>query len=282
MPYASPFAGSKQAYQTCRQYCAYMGRMRLGVMATLDDANLMRSLEMDFIELLVRSEDGIPAVERFIAEEGEMIVHAPERILFQGRRRLLDLSSSDERFRKACVRRISEIAGLAAEYGIPTVIHPGGVLEERRQNNKGLIDSLSRSLDEIEGMKWIENMPLSYHLDDRTLCCNIIMTPEEFGMVRSRLDGFVLDVSHAYLSTVSDGNLAVRRYLEEVGGSIRHLHLSDAIRPDREGVQIGEGEVDFSFLGGLEDIPVLLEVWGGHEEGGVGFAEARRRVLSLL
>ncbi len=252
-------------------------------MATLDDAGSMRALEMDFIELLVRSEDDARALERFIGdEEGEMIVHAPELILVQGRRRLVDLSSSDEGFRSACVKRISEITDMAGNYGISTVIHPGGVLAERRGRNQDLLGSLSRSLEEIEGTKWIENMPLSYHLDDRVLCCNIIMTPKEFGLVRNRVDGFVLDVSHAYLSTASDGNLAVRRYLEEVEDSIRHLHLSDAIRPNREGVQIGEGEVDFSFLGNLPDIPVLLEVWGGHRDGGIGFAEARRRVLRLL
>lgn len=260
-----------------------MSGMRFGVTATIRDYGEMSKLGVDFLELLVREEDRITDIEKFLRSfRGDLILHAPEQIRFEGRERLLDLASAEKGFREACRRRIGEISVLAGEMGIPLVVHPGGVLKERIERTWHLIDNLIESLGAIEGTIWMENMPRRYHLDDKLLWCNILLNPEEMNAVRGVVDGYALDVSHAFLSVEDNGNASIARFLDELGGDVLHVHLSDAGYPDIEGVQIGEGDIDFSFLRRLGNLPVLLEVWGGHENGGEGCREALTRVKAML
>jgi len=253
--------------------------MHLGVMATIDDADIMSELDVEFLELLIREQDTTADIIRSLESIGtDAILHAPEMIRFQGGSRLLDLASVDFDFRRACQNRIKEVSRIADESGIPLVIHPGGVLTESFADCQLLFSELLRSLEVLEGTVWIENMPRIYHLDEMLLSCNLLVGLEEVSRIVEFVDGLVLDVSHTYLSVEEDGNSAIARFFNRLGGSVSHVHLSDARRPDVEGVQIGEGEIDFSFIPSLQKIPILLEIWGGHENQGEGFREAIERV----
>ena len=92
--------------------------------------------------------------------------------------------------------------------------------------------------------------------------------------------GFTLDTSHAYLSA-RDGNRAIESFIGAMGDKLRHIHLSDASHPDMEGLQLGTGEVDLSFLPRIAHLPVLLEIRGGHQNSGRGFRDAVRRIRSI-
>ena len=65
--------------------------------------------------------------------------------------------------------------------------------------------------------------------------------------------------------------------MTKISSFVDHFHLSDAEGVDGEGLQIGEGDMDFEKI-----IPILnkfnkksfaIEVWKGHENGGKGFEE---------
>jgi sugar phosphate isomerase/epimerase len=58
------------------------------------------------------------------------------------------------------------------------------------------------------------------------------------------------------------------------------LHVSDARAPDKEGIQIGDGNIDFSCLKALE-IPLTVEVWKAHENGGSGFRMGIDRLRNM-
>lgn len=62
---------------------------------------------------------------------------------------------------------------------------------------------------------------------------------------------------------------------------IRHLHLADAAGLDGEGLQIGEGTIDwvefFRVLGDYHDT-MIPEIWRGHQRGGEGFLIAIQRL----
>jgi N-acetylneuraminate synthase len=68
-------------------------------------------------------------------------------------------------------------------------------------------------------------------------------------------------------------------FLEKVLPFTIHLHVVDAKGVDGEGVQIGQGDVDFEmlreklnkFASGVQFIP---EVWQGHKNKGEGFWSA--------
>ena len=58
-----------------------------------------------------------------------------------------------------------------------------------------------------------------------------------------------------------------------------HLHIVEAQGIDGEGVQIGEGDVDFDILKLMLDehaknIQFIPEVWQGHKDNGNGFWHA--------
>ena len=64
-----------------------------------------------------------------------------------------------------------------------------------------------------------------------------------------------------------------------IGPDIAHMHVVDALGTDGEGVQIGQGDVDFRAL--AEDlrqysphVMFLPEVWQGHKNKGEGFWSA--------
>ena len=248
-----------------------------GAMVTVDDHLEMAEGGFDFLELLIRSADGIGAIEEALDVIGGGIVHAPERLTVGEWDILLDLASKDEGIRRASVNRLNEIGRMLSIHDIPLVVHPGGVGPRRE---KGRVDLLSDSLGKLEGRIWLENMPSRYHFDTRLLHSNLMTSPQEFDAVIDVIDGIVLDISHAYLSVPVDGNLRIRSFMDHLGGAIRHVHLSDARHPDGEGLQILDGDVDFSFLPGLKGLPILLEVWGGHMDRGRGFRKALGTVRS--
>lgn len=249
--------------------------MRLGAMATLRDHRTISALRVDFLELLVLPQDDLAQVASFCEGfDGELILHAPED-LPDGR--FLDLSSADTKVREDSVRRIREVAKAGRETARPVVVHPGGVSESLLDGDE-LVKMLRASLEALPDYLWMENMPLHYHYRGRKLLSNLMRTPEEMKKVEDLVAGFTVDVSHAYLGVERDGNANVMAMFMELGEAVRHVHLSDARRPDVEGVMIGDGEVDMAFLPYLHGLPVLLEIWDGHLNGGAGFKEALRRV----
>lgn len=250
--------------------------MRLGVMTTLSDHAVISSLPVDFLELLVRREDDMQQVADFCDDfDGELIIHAPEE-LPDGR--LLDLSSSDRSWREESVRRIREVARAGRDTARPVVVHPGGISEAPVADTSALVADLRISLDLLPDYLWLENMPLHYHHRGRKLVPNLMRTPAEMKQVEDLVAGFTVDVSHAFLGVEKDGDVNVINMFRELGEAVRHVHLSDAKRPDVEGVMIGDGEMDMGFAPYLRGLPVLLEVWDGHLNGGAGFREALRRM----
>ena len=94
------------------------------------------------------------------------------------------------------------------------------------------------------------------------------------------VEGFTLDVCPGYLSRPSGDASYCSGFLAAFGTKTHHLHVSDAKAPDREGLEIGEGEIDFSFLRDVK-MPVLVEIWKGHEQNGRGFKLGIERLRIL-
>lgn len=248
---------------------------RFGVMATLDDFEVMARMPVDFLELLVRVDDPPAKIDRLLSTfDGEMILHAPELIAWHGGTVLLDLAA-EEGVRNASVARLQEVADAARDHAVPMVIHPGGVYE-RAVPPEPLLERLEVSLGELDGFFWLENMPRGYHRGDELWTANLMLEAEQMLQVRHRVDGFVLDTAHAYLSREEGGNAALQEMIAQLGDDVRHIHLSDAAYPHQEGLPLGSGEVDLALVPRGRGLPVLLEIRGGHESSGEGFRTALR------
>ena len=91
-----------------------------------------------------------------------------------------------------------------------------------------------------------------------------------------------LDISHSRLAS-NFLKLPFSEFVDHVGPHVAHLHIVDAKGVDGEGVQIGEGEIDFAALAeqlarvapGASFIP---EIWQGHKNYGEGFWIACERL----
>ena len=83
------------------------------------------------------------------------------------------------------------------------------------------------------------------------------------------------DVSHSAL-TCNHFGYDFYEFSQRIAPYVAHLHLGDAKGLNGEGLQIGQGDIDFKRLGSIlkESCPnasFIPEIWQGHKNGGEGF-----------
>jgi N-acetylneuraminate synthase len=95
-----------------------------------------------------------------------------------------------------------------------------------------------------------------------------------------------LDTSHSRLAATHTGESFVEM-IEHLAPHAGHLHLVDASGVDGEGVQVGQGDIDWNVLAtqlnalapGIRFIP---EIWQGHVDNGAGFWQALEQLETVL
>jgi len=262
--------------------------MELGYMVSLRDFMTISIPGADFTELLLFDGDEVNVVPDLAgevlrrAEPSVRFVHVPEFITHRGRPVLLDLSAEDEDLRIRSIQIVRFARELATSLGnIQVVIHPGGIRRRISDSEKSL-SSLEESLSELGPSRLLlENMPWFYwHRKSERMVSSICVSIDDMKRFERLVEGFTLDVCHGYLSRPSGDTSYCSEFLAAFGTKTHHLHVSDAKAPDSEGLGIGEGEIDFSFLRDVK-MPVLVEVWKGHEQNGRGFKQGIKRLRAL-
>jgi N-acetylneuraminate synthase len=217
----------------------------------------------------------------------KLVVHAPE--FFE--RTLVDLCAFDERVRHDSVELIQKSINLTREMaphfvGLPkVVVHTGGMsLDHPIEDRRMLYDNLRRSVEELDvsGVEFLlENLPPHPWYFGGQWLTNAFMDAREIRDFIVPLGlKFCYDSSHHKLYC----NWAHVDFYEQVRvllPYIRHLHLSDGAGLDGEGLQIGEGAIDwvhfFRVLGDYQGT-MIPEIWRGHQRQGEGFLIAIQRL----
>ncbi len=266
-----------------------------GVVARFNDLDEMVSDTIRTVELHMTDKD---LQSQFVIEKDypqELVVHTPE---YWGSS-LLDLSSRNPELRGLAVdvfnrtietaRRIAPRFQPASERGIKVVIHPGGMsrdglLDDTEDLNDNLRDSIGRlHRDGIDLL--VENMPpVPWYFGGQWYHNSFMNAKEISGFCEEMNLGTCLDTSHAMLYLNAYGG-TLADFARTVKHLVRHLHISDAQGVDGEGLQIGEGEIDFT-----EVMPILAdlrcgfiaEIWQGHRFGGEGFWTAIERLEQFV
>ena len=73
--------------------------------------------------------------------------------------------------------------------------------------------------------------------------------------------------------------------MEKLKPYIAYLHVADSAGVDGEGLQIGEGEVNWPEIMPIIkslDVPLVTEIWRGHEKNGEGFKVAAHRLKKMF
>jgi sialic acid synthase SpsE/sugar phosphate isomerase/epimerase len=222
----------------------------------------------------------------------KLVVHAPE--FFE--RTLVDLCSLDEYQRNQSVSLIQKSINLTRKIthhfnGVPKiVVHTGGAsLDNAIEDRDALYKNLLRSVGELdyEGVELLlENLPPHPWYFGGQWLTNAFMDAYE---IRDFIEPLGLnmcfDTSHSKLYC----NWAHVDFYEQVKvllPYIGHLHLADGAGLDGEGLQIGEGTIDwvhfFKAIGaGKPDGyhgTMIPEIWRGHQREGEGFRIAIQRL----
>ncbi len=258
-----------------------------------DYQRLTEGLELDFVEFHLSYHDlKVPLAEALPSEPQPIgfAVHSPE--LFAGDH-ILDLASADPAYRRHSIGELRRVLAIAAELRrfFPKtqrpvlVLNAGGWSQQSflpAAERAALYERVAESLAEIDLSPvelGIQTMPpFPWHFGGQSHH-NLFVDPEEIRSFCERTGHKIcLDISHSMMAC-NYYQWDFRQFLETVLPFSVHLHVVDAKGIDGEGVQIGEGDVDFrelkvaldQYAPGVQFIP---EVWQGHKNQGEGFWKA--------
>ena len=264
-----------------------------------DAGSLIDRFRPDFVEFHLSYRDLDERVELHLQGRRRLglTVHAPDQ--FAGEQ-ALDLASDDAAVRAASVRdlqRVIDLArALAARFTVrgplPIVVSLGGFSPDRfvpKAERAPAYERIARLLNSLDtaGVSIMPQTlpPFPWHFGGRRFA-SLFVEPDEIAWF-CREFGYEVcfDVSHSKLAA-NFLNLPFAKFVDQVAPLAAQLHLSDAAGVDREGLQIGEGEIDFPALAdSLErlapKIRFVPEPWQGHHDEGMGFELSLDR-LELL
>ena len=217
----------------------------------------------------------------------QLVVHAPE---FWGNH-LVDLCAFDDDHRRASVALIQRAVGVTREMaphfsGTPKmIVHPGAAsLDHPIQDRQRLYDNLRRSIEDLEfdGVELLlENLPpRPWYFGGQWLTNAFMDIYEIRDFIVSMGLKTCYDTSHHKLYC-NWANVDFYEQVEAILPYVSHLHLSDASGIDGEGLQIGEGAIDwvkFFQLTKSYHGTMIPEIWRGHQRGGEGFFIAINRL----
>lgn len=224
----------------------------------------------------------------------DLMVHSPE--LFAGDH-LMDLSSPDEAYRQRSIdelQRVVDITLALKPYFKRAkrpliIINAGGFTLDGPMpvaDRAALYERIAESLKKVreQGVEIIPQTmpPFPWHFGGQRYH-NLFMDATEIADFCAKHGRRVcLDVSHSKLACAND-HTSFKDLLEIVGPYTAHLHMVDAQGVDGEGLQIGEGEVDFAMTAEVlvrtaPKASFIPEIWQGHKNGGEGFWTAFERL----
>jgi N-acetylneuraminate synthase len=256
-------------------------------------------LGMRFVEFHVSDRDLDAGVSAYHggAKPFGFVVHAPEYC----HDTLIDLCAVDEAQRTLSVQRIQKTIDLARELapqfawdrslfprGPKIVMHVGGMSPKQGGYDVDaatarLLEAL-RTLDTSGVDLLLENLPpYPWYFGGRWFG-HIICDPENtLTLCQESGLGLCFDTSHAALECAKSG-ASLFDFARVVAPHVRHLHVSDGAGTSGEGLQVGDGTVNFVALLPmlLETSPTIIpEIWMGHHENGAAFKTALERLTEI-
>lgn len=226
------------------------------------------------------------------------VVHAPE--LFAGSR-LMDLATPDSIYRKESInetQRVIDITRSLKRY-FPNTHRPaivaniGGFTMDAplpASEIRSYYERFSQSLSELDmdGVELIPQTmaPFPWHFGGQRYQ-NIFVRIDEIVEWCEKLKlRMCFDISHSRL-TCNHFGVNFYDFAKKIAPFSTHLHLGDAKGLNGEGLQVGDGEIDFGLLGeilkkGCPNASFIPEIWQGHKNGGEGFWVALERLEGTL
>ena len=231
-------------------------------------------------------------------QSADFVVHAPE--LFSGSR-LMDLASPDKEYRSNSINETQQVIDITRELKrlFPAAQRPlivanvGGFTMDEPLPAKDITAYYERfgesltmlDMDDVELIP--QTMaPFPWHFGGQRYQ-NLFIRIEEIKFWCERLGlRMCFDVSHSRLAS-NHLEFDFYDFAAEIAPITAHIHMGDASGVNGEGLQIGNGDIDFVRLGkilraGCPTASFIPEIWQGHKNDGVGFWTALSKLESCL
>jgi len=257
-----------------------------------DFENLTLDNNVDFVEFHLSYKDLEIEIDTIFNRKYEfgLKVHSPE--LFSGDH-ILNLCSNDNDYRERSINELKKVIDTSikltkyfSEVNKPLIItNVGGFSESgfvSNQEKSKMYTKIAQALNLVNSPDVeiiIQTMPpFPWHFGGQSHH-NLFVNHNEISEFCNEYGYRVcLDVSHSQMAC-NYYNWSMDEFVKKISPHIAYLHIVDALGIDGEGVQIGEGDVDFTQLSkNLEilapDCGFIPEVWQGHKQNGSGFWKA--------
>lgn len=239
-----------------------------------------------------------PAQYLYKSDCVDFVVHAPE--LFSGSR-LMDLANPNDECRIESIRETQRVIDITRSLKrfFPKAKKPlivanvgGFSMDARLEENElpGYYKRFSQSLHDLnmDGVELVPQTmaPFPWHFGGQRYQ-NLFVRAESIAEWCSRLGiRMCFDVSHS--------KLACNYYKDDfydfamrISPFVAHIHFGDAKGLNGEGLQIGDGDIDFERLGNILRISCptatfIPEIWQGHKNGGEGFWRALEMLEGMI
>ena len=226
------------------------------------------------------------------------VVHAPE--LFKDSH-LMDLATPDNDYRKISMNETQKVINITRKLKkyFPKEIRPqivaniGGFSMDApfpEEIKKSYYEQFFKSLKDLdtEGVEIIPQTmaPFPWHFGGQRYqnifvhVDEIVKYCKEFGI------RMCFDVSHTML-TCNHFKQDFYEFAAKIAPYTAHIHMGDAKGVNGEGLQIGDGEIDFVKLGnilneGCPNATFIPEIWQGHKNDGEGFWIALEKLENVI
>jgi len=283
--------------KTCKPKKIYNFKLDWAIPVRLHDVkNLLEMVSPKLIEFHMSYDDLNESFDNFINIEPKCgyAVHAPE--LFENDH-LLDLCSENKSYRSQSIKNLQKVVDktvLLNKY-FPTTQNPmiiincGGFSKnefyDKKVRNK-YYNILLESFKKINSKNTLllpQNMaPFPWHFGGQRYQ-NLFMDADEIIKFCKTSELYIChDLSHSHMAC-NYFKWDHIKYTSKLLPFVKHYHIADASGVDGEGIQIGEGTVDFvkvlkvikKSYKGRSFIP---EIWQGHKNNGEGFWKALRKL----
>lgn len=295
--YAGDLAEQAQGHKT------YSFNRPWGLPVRFHDAKaLLEVSEPDFLEFHHSYKDMDLDPAQFFSENekipGFFTAHAPD--LYAGDF-LINLASDDDEIFERSIKEVQKVIDLTRDmqkyFTVQeepiVIVTMGGFLPDHHctvPERMVMYERVQQGLERIDesGVRLTaQTLPPFPWLMGGQQFHNLFMEPDDtlwfYEKYGRRL---TFDVSHSKLAA-NFFKTPFSEYVDKLVPISDHLHVVDSVGVDGEGVQVGEGEVDWKdFAERIDrlnpDAPFIPEIWMGHVNNGEGFFTALDRLQKWM
>ncbi|MDB4085535.1 N-acetylneuraminate synthase family protein [Amylibacter sp.] len=254
-----------------------------------DFSKYLKVVQPDFVEFHMSYKDLDLDIKRYLKGTYNLgfVVHAPE--LFS-ESRLMDLTSPDKEYYSYSLKETQRVINITrslkkyfpSEKKPMIVANIGGFSMDEPLTNIEVQSRYERfasslSMLDLRGVELIPQTmaPFPWHFGGQRFQ-NLFVHADEIVKWCKKLNlRICFDLSHSKL-TCNHFGVDFYEFAEKLAPYTGHLHFGDALGVNGEGLQIGEGDIDFTRLSKIlnfscPNASFIPEIWQGHKNGGEGF-----------